>query len=153
METDCTSGHGQLSKAQSGKTGPAPGRFEFSKGMLDWQWAIILGFETLDLKCCELKLWELTVAGIIVVCVVSCLSGFVFICSDRWKKMHLWLPLLYDSVVAETLDTCDEGETLGLLKKKTGVSPWLHMFGRNMIDANKYVQLAEQNRKPISHLM
>ena len=54
--------HGQFSKVQSGKEmGPAPGRFELPKGILKGAWATVLGFETLYMKFCESKLWELTV--------------------------------------------------------------------------------------------
>ena len=54
--------HGQFSKVQSGKMGPAPGRFDVSKGILTWTWAMVLGFETLTFKFRELKAWELTVS-------------------------------------------------------------------------------------------
>ena len=38
-----------------GQMGPAPERFELSKCILKWTEAIVLGFETLNLKSCELK--------------------------------------------------------------------------------------------------
>ena len=44
-----------------GKVSPVPGRFELSKGILKRTKAVVLGFETINLKFCELKLRELTV--------------------------------------------------------------------------------------------
>ena len=62
FETNCRESTSvKFSKVQSGKMSPAPGRCELSKGMLKWTYTMFLGFETLKLKCCELKLWELTV--------------------------------------------------------------------------------------------
>ena len=53
--------YGQFSKVQPGQMGPAPGRFELSKGALRWTWAMALGFETLNLAFWKLQSWELTV--------------------------------------------------------------------------------------------
>ena len=39
---------GEFSKAQSGKMGPVPGRFELSKGILKGTYAMAPGFETLN---------------------------------------------------------------------------------------------------------
>ena len=41
---------GQSSEVQSGKTSPAPGRSGLSKGLLKSTQAMVLGFETLNLK-------------------------------------------------------------------------------------------------------
>ena len=46
---------GQFSRVQSGKMGPAPGRFDLSKGISKSSSAMVLGFETLNLKSSELK--------------------------------------------------------------------------------------------------
>ena len=50
-----------VSKFQSGEIGSAPERFELSKGMFRSILAMVLGFETLNLKLCESKLRELAV--------------------------------------------------------------------------------------------
>ena len=42
---------GRLSKVQSGKMGPAPGRLELSKSMVKWKRAMVLGYENLISKC------------------------------------------------------------------------------------------------------
>ena len=39
-----------------------PGRHESSKGILKGSWAVVLRFEALSLRFCELKLWELTIS-------------------------------------------------------------------------------------------
>ena len=39
--------YGQFSKVQSGRMGPAPGRFELPKGVLGGKSAMVLGFETI----------------------------------------------------------------------------------------------------------
>ena len=53
--------HGRFSKVQSGKMGPAPRRFEHSKGTLKRTCVTVLGSETLNFENCELQLWKPTV--------------------------------------------------------------------------------------------
>ena len=48
--------YGQFSRVQSGKMGPDPGRFEASRGTLKWTWAMVLGFETLELKMLRIEI-------------------------------------------------------------------------------------------------
>ena len=48
--------YGQVSTVKSGRFGPAPGRFELSKGISKGKYTMALGSETLDLKFCELEL-------------------------------------------------------------------------------------------------
>ena len=54
---------GQFSKVQSGNMGRGPRRFELSKGMLNLTMAMLPGFETINLKFCDMRLRELTVGA------------------------------------------------------------------------------------------
>ena len=51
-------GYGQFARVQSGGNGPSPWEIRAFKGHFE---ATVLGFETLDLKLCELQLREVTV--------------------------------------------------------------------------------------------
>ena len=56
--------YGQYSEVQPGKTAPAPGSFELSKGILRSAQAMRLGFEPLTLNFRDSNLRELTIRPI-----------------------------------------------------------------------------------------
>ena len=58
---------------------PRPWQFEIRDSTDKRATYLFLGFETLNLKFCDLKLWKLTVREFTAICLLSCMLSYIYI--------------------------------------------------------------------------